>query len=120
MVGFNEAAAIHRGNRPIVHSRSRRNNRFNEAAAIHRGNLRLAYQVAKRASCFNEAAAIHRGNLFYEPRKRPFEPASMRPRLFTAEIILRIIIRGGTNRASMRPRLFTAEIFQKDSLCALA
>ncbi len=70
--------------------------------------------IAPVCSClawrFNEAAAIHRGNRGKNIAVACGNHASMRPRLFTAEIGFADAPNARTTHASMRPRLFTAEI----------
>ena len=109
-VCFNEAAAIRRGNlRPTGIDRTAGGG-FNEAAAIRRGNLRVDARDLVRHAGFNEAAAIRRGNLARRGGARAAVLASMRPRLFAAEIPTSPRESTVRKYASMRPRLFAAEI----------
>ena len=83
---------------------------FNEAAALCRGNLAEFVDSPRPRNGFNEAAALCRGNLPSERRGRPGPDASMRPRLYAAEIGASTAGARRRGRASMRPRLYAAEI----------
>ena len=83
--------------------------RFNEAAGIPRGRRPRVSGSCRFARCFNEAAGIPRGRRRRPELHPPARDASMRPRVFPAEDVLRA--RGVRLRreASMRPRVFPAE-----------
>ena len=115
---FNEAAAFRRGNHRPWWPSAPRQRGFNEAAAFRRGNRGSQRTSWTARTCFNEAAAFRRGNrLKVTSYTLHARMASMRPRLFAAEIQPSRVRKAHSARvASMRPRLFAAEIFVRSVL----
>ena len=108
---FNEAAAFRRGNHLSASWSLFLLLRFNEAAAFRRGNHVISRRRRRLPTSFNEAAAFRRGNQAGPGDPLAGLPASMRPRLFAAEIgNSRESLAAAESTASMRPRLFAAEI----------
>ncbi len=60
-MGFNEAAALHRGKPVCASLLTSLIGCFNEAAALHRGKPRTCIITWACSVRFNEAAALHRG-----------------------------------------------------------
>ena len=82
---------------------------FNEAAASHRGKPYGAPPGSPRFMSFNEAAASHRGKRHLVESREVARPASMRPRHHTAENDPAVGLLEALVAASMRPRHHTAE-----------
>ena len=86
---FNEAAGIPRGRRRFDRMQRSVDDGFNEAAGIPRGRRITRIPTSLRSRRFNEAAGIPRGRR--TPPGNPCTgcPASMRPRVFPAEDVVR-------------------------------